>query len=191
MKIKKLLGLLLATVSPLLLQAQTTESFTFTTNRLVPDGNFSGLNDVRTVASAVGKISSLQVRLKVTGEFNGDLYAYLRNTNGFVVLLNRVGRIAANPGGYADSGFDVTFQAGAPNGDIHVYQNVVTPADGAPLTGIWQPDGAQPGPDQCHGQFNALHFADEFQRFQRRGRMDALSRRPRIRRYQHAHGMGT
>jgi subtilisin-like proprotein convertase family protein len=141
MKIKKLLGLLLATVSPLLLQAQTTESFTFTTNRLVPDGNFSGLNDVRTVASAVGKISSLQVRLKVTGEFNGDLYAYLRNTNGFVVLLNRVGRIAANPGGYADSGFDVTFQAGAPNGDIHVYQNVVTPADGAPLTGIWQPDG--------------------------------------------------
>src|ERR1017187_8492662 len=102
--LKAILMVLLAAVSPLLLQAQTTESFTFTTNRLVPDGNFSGLSDVRTVTSAVGNISSLKVRLKVTGEFNGDLYAYLRNTNGFVVLLNRVGKTTANPYGYGDSG---------------------------------------------------------------------------------------
>jgi subtilisin-like proprotein convertase family protein len=141
-KIKAIILLvLLAAVSPLLLQAQTTESFTFTTNRLVPDGNLSGMSDVRNVTSAVGKISSLQVRLKVTGEFNGDLYAYLRNTNGFVVLLNRVGKTVSNPYGYGDSGFNVTFQTGAANGDIHLYQNVTNPADGSPLTGIWQPDG--------------------------------------------------
>jgi subtilisin-like proprotein convertase family protein len=137
----KILLVLLAAVSPLLLQAQTTESFTFTTNRLVPDGDLSGLSDVRMINTAVGNISSLQVRLKVTGEFNGDLYAYLRNTNGFVVLLNRVGKTVANPYGYGDSGFNVTFQAGAANGDIHTYQNVTNPAAGAPLFGIWQPDG--------------------------------------------------
>jgi subtilisin-like proprotein convertase family protein len=141
-----ILLVLLAAVSPLLLQAQTTESFTFTTNLLVPDGNLSGLSDVRNVNSAIGNVSSLQVRLKITGEFNGDLYAYLRNTNGFVVLLNRVGKTVANSYGYGDSGFDVTFQAGASNGDIHVYQNITTPAAGSPLTGIWQPDGRNVDP---------------------------------------------
>jgi len=139
--IKLILLVLLAAVSPRLLQAQTLETYTFTTNRLVPDGNLSGLSDVRNVNSAIGNISSLQVRLKVTGEYNGDLYAYLRHTNGYVVLLNRVGKTAANPSGYGGSGFDVTFAAGAPNGDIHVYQNTVVPAAGLPLTGIWDVDG--------------------------------------------------
>jgi subtilisin-like proprotein convertase family protein len=141
-KIKTIILLvLLAAVSPLLLQAQTLESFNFTTNRLVPDGDLSGMSDVRNVTSAVGNISSLTVHLKVTGEFNGDLYAYLRHTNGFVVLLNRVGKTASDTYGYGDSGFDVTFQSGAPNGDMHVYQNVLTPAAGSPLTGIWDVDG--------------------------------------------------
>ncbi len=139
--LKQILLVLLAAVSPLMLRAQTTESFTFTTNRFVPDGDLSGLSDVQTVTSAVGRISSLQVRLKVTGEYNGDLYAYLRNTNGFVVLLNRVGKTVSNPYGYGDSGFDVAFQAGAPNGDIHIYQNITNPAAGSPLTGIWDVDG--------------------------------------------------
>src|SRR6185369_2894213 len=110
-----ILLVLLAAVSPRLLQAQTTESFTFVTNRLVPDGNFSGLSDVRNVTTAVGNISSLNVRLKVAGEYNGDLYAYLRHTNGFVVLLNRVGKTASDSFGYGDSGFDVTFAASAAN----------------------------------------------------------------------------
>jgi subtilisin-like proprotein convertase family protein len=136
-----LLLMFLMVLSPRLLPAQTTESYTFTTNRLVPDGNLSGLIDGEYVSSAIGAISSVQVRLKVTGEFNGDLYAYLRNTNGFVVLLNRGGATTSNPSGYGDSGFNVTFQAAAANGDIHVYQNVTNPAAGSPLAGFWQPDG--------------------------------------------------
>lgn len=132
---------LLAAVSPPWLHAQTTESFTFTTNRFVPDGNAAGLSDVRNVYSAVGTISSLKVGLKITGEFNGDLYGYLRHSSGFVVLLNRAGKTASDNYGYGGSGFDVTFQTGAANGDIHVYQNVITPADGSPLTGIWEVDG--------------------------------------------------
>lgn len=145
LKVTILLALLGAVVPPLL-QAQTTESYTFTTNRLVPDGNASGLSDVRNLNSAIGIISSVQVRLKITGEFNGDLYGYLRHTNGFTVLLNRPGKTASDSYGYPDSGFNVTFQTGATNGDIHLYQNVTTPADGSPLTGTWEPDGRNVDP---------------------------------------------
>ena len=151
MKIFKTVALLalLVTMAPLL-QAQITESFTFTTNRVVPDGNAAGLSDVQTLGSAIGTITSMKVRLKIVGEFNGDLYGYLRQdtatSSNRCVLLNRSGKTATNPYGYADSGFDITFQDGATNGDVHVYQNVTTPAAGFPLTGTWQPDGRRVDP---------------------------------------------
>lgn len=132
------LALFAAMAAPI--QAQTTESFTFTTNRPVPDGNLSGLADMETVNSSIGNITSLTVRLKIVGQFNGDLYGYLRHSSGFTILLNRPGKTATNPFGYADSGFDISLQDTATNGDIHVYQNVMTPPAGSPLTGIWQPD---------------------------------------------------
>ena len=169
-----LLLVLLAALSPQLLLAQTTESFTFTTNSVVPQGNFSGITDARTVATAVGYISSLKVRLAITGDFNGDLYAYLRNSSGYVVLLNRVGVTAANPNGYGDSGFNVTFQAGAGNGDIHLYQNVTTPAAGSPLTGLWDVDGRNADPltvtdastrSTSLTNFNGLNGADTWTLF--------------------------
>lgn len=149
MKIVKawILSVLLTLAATARLQAQTTESFTFTTNRLVPDGNPSGLSDAQAVDSTIASITSLKVRLKITGEFNGDLYVYLRHSSGFSVLLNRPGKTGTNALGYADSGFDITLQDGAANGDLHVYQNVVTPPDGSPLTGIWQPDGRNIDPE--------------------------------------------
>jgi hypothetical protein len=146
-KLKVILLVLLAVMTTALVQAQTTESFTFTTNRVVPDGSASGLSDVRSVNSAIGNITSLKVRLKVTGEFNGDLYGYLRHSSGFTVLINRPGKTATNAFGYGDSGFNITFQDGAVNGNLHTYQNVITPPDGSPLTGIWQPDGRNVDPD--------------------------------------------
>jgi subtilisin-like proprotein convertase family protein len=105
------------------------------------------LADVRNVSSTIGTITSLKVRLKITGEYNGDLYGYLRHSNGFTVLLNRPGKNTATGTGYSDSGFDVTFETGAGNGDIHTYQDVTTPAAGAPLTGIWEPDARHADPD--------------------------------------------
>jgi subtilisin-like proprotein convertase family protein len=144
-----LLTLLLGWAAAPIVRAQTTESFTYTTNRLVPDGNASGLHDVRVSSSAIGAISSLKVRLKIAGEFNGDMYAYLRHVQNGVtnisVLLNRSGATSTNPAGYAGSGFNVTFQDAAANGDIHLYQNVTNAA--SPLLGFWQPDGrtADPG----------------------------------------------
>ena len=136
-----LLLLLLGAAWPPLLHAQFTESYTFTTNRLVPDGDAAGISDVQTVSSSLSTITALKVRLKIIGDYNGDLYAYLRHANGFTVLLNRPGKTTNNPEGYADSGCDVTFQDGAANGDVHLYQAVLTPNPGAPLTGVWQPDG--------------------------------------------------
>lgn len=136
-----ILWLLLGSALPPPLWAQLTESYTFTTNRLVPDGNAAGISDVHNVSSGLATIASLQVRLTVIGDFNGDLYAYLRHSNGFAVLLNRAGATADNPDGYADSGFDVTFQDGSANGDVHLYQAVLVPAPGSPLAGAWQPDG--------------------------------------------------
>jgi subtilisin-like proprotein convertase family protein len=154
------------------LDAQVVETHGFTNLfRAIPDGNTAGLSDGRNLASAIGAITAVKVRLKVTGEFNGDLYAYLRHTNGFVVLLNRPGRTASNSAGYADSGLDVTFQDGAPNGDVHLYQDVTGPADGSPLTGAWAPDGRAVDPgDVTDGSerstsltnFNGLNAAGEW-----------------------------
>jgi subtilisin-like proprotein convertase family protein len=136
-----ILLLLLGAALPPLLHAQFTESYTFTTNRLVPDGDAAGISDVQGVSSGLRTITSLNVRLKIIGDFNGDLYAYLRHANGFTVLLNRPGKTTNNPDGYADSGCEVTFQDAAANGDVHLYQAVLTPNPGSPLTGFWQPDG--------------------------------------------------
>ena len=139
---------LIGLAAPPILRAQTIESYTFTTNRAVPDGRASGLHDVRNINSTIGMIGSVKVRLKIDGEFNGDLYGYLRHVqNGatnFCVLLNRAGRTATDSAGYADEGFNVTFEDGAPNGDIHLYRDVTIPA--SPLTGIWRPDGRTADP---------------------------------------------
>jgi subtilisin-like proprotein convertase family protein len=143
---------LLLTSGGLPLQAQITETNSFTNlNQAIPDGNSSGLHDVRTISSAIPQLSSVWLRLRVTGEFNGDLYAYLRHIRGgatnFCVLLNRVGRTATNSAGYADAGLDVAFDEAAAAGDIHLYRMVTNLPAGTPLSGIWQPDGRRVDPE--------------------------------------------
>ena len=138
--------LVLLTLAQARVQGQAIETHTFTTNRVVPDGNAAGLSDVRNVNSSITLISSVKVRLKVASEYGGDLYGYVRHSSGFAVLLNRPGKSVANPVGYADHGFDITFQTGAPNGDIHAYQTITTPSPGTPLTGTWEPDGRTADP---------------------------------------------
>lgn len=125
-------------------QVRETNSFS-AINAMVPDGNASGLSDVRVISSSISELASVRVKLKITGEFNGDLYGYLRqitpHATNFCILLNRPGRTASDSFGYDDMGLDVTFDDAAPQGDIHVYRNVVTPVFGSPLTGTWEPDG--------------------------------------------------
>jgi hypothetical protein len=134
------------------LRAQITKTNSFTNlNKVIPDGNSSGLHDVRTISSTIPQLSSVRLKLRVTGEFNGDLYGYLRHirsgTTNFCVLLNRVGRTATNSAGYADAGLDVLLDDAAPLGDIHMYRTVTNLPAGTPLSGAWQPDGRRVDPE--------------------------------------------
>jgi hypothetical protein len=141
---------LLLLVSILRVDGQIIESHIFSgLNRNIPDGSAVGLSDVRSVTSAVVNVSSVQVKLYIAGQFNGDLYGYVRHVGAtctnFCVLLNRPGRTAINPFGYQDDGFDITFDNGAEN-DVHNYELTATVPVGLPLTGIWKPDGRAADP---------------------------------------------
>jgi subtilisin-like proprotein convertase family protein len=112
----------------------------------IPDGSPSGLANVQDVSSVITQIDSVKVTLNVTGDFNGDLYAYLQHGSGLAILLNRPGRTAGNLFGYDDGGFDVTLDDFAAE-DVHTYQEQTTPGSGNPLTGTWIPDGRAMDPD--------------------------------------------
>ncbi len=118
----------------------------------VPDGDAAGVADTQIISTPFTQITSLTLMLTITGRddfdpFNGDLYATLVHGAGYAVLLNRPGRTAAHPFGNPDNGMSVTFNDFAALGNIHGYADVVSPAPGSPLTGIWMPDGraADPG----------------------------------------------
>jgi len=136
---------LFAITTELSVHAQLSQTNAFSVNQSVPDGNASGLSDRQVVSSSITELSRVRVKLRIAGEFNGDLYGYVRQitstkTN-FCILLNRPGRTTSDPFGYEDMGLDVSFDDAASNGDIHRYQGVITPAFGSPLVGNWQPDG--------------------------------------------------
>ena len=150
-RLKYLVLALIVTLVRNITSAAPTEQYNFTgLNVPVPDGNGSGMSDVRTLSSSIRSITGLRVTLNIAGEFNGDLYGYLRHVQGgttnFCVLLNRPGRTLANPAGYADSGLNVAFDDAALAGNIHLYGTVSNVAPGQPLTGSWQPDGRKVDP---------------------------------------------
>ena len=132
----------------------TAATFVFNPNVPIPDNSILGLANTQTISLPAGFITDVKLSLNIAGTpnasnaFNGDFYAYLQHGSGFSVLLNRTGRTAANPFGYFDSGFDVTFDDAALNGDIHSYRDLVNPGGGA-LTGIWQPDGRTTNPNSA------------------------------------------
>ena len=134
--------------------SEAVASFVFNPNLAIPDNSILGVADTQTISMPAGIITGVKLSLNIVGTplasnaFNGDFYAYLQHASGFAVLLNRTGRTASNPFGYGDSGFDVTFDDAAVNGDIHSYRDLVNPAGGA-LTGIWQPDGRVTNPNNA------------------------------------------
>jgi hypothetical protein len=108
---------------------------TFANTGIVPDNNYSGWADSRSVTAPAGTLQSVGVNLHLTGGWNGDLYAYLvNNTGGFSVLLDRIG---TGPFGNSNPGMTVTLTPeailfGANQGNIGTY-------NGNP-TGTWNPD---------------------------------------------------
>lgn len=107
----------------------------FANGGIVPDNNFSGWTDSRTISTApVGTLSSVAVNLVISGGWNGDLYAYLVNGSGFTVLLDHIGTGAY---GNAGNGFDVQLSDSGSAG-LGSYM-----ANGSgTVTGTWQADGA-------------------------------------------------
>lgn len=117
----------------------TNWSSDFMNGTLIPDNNFSGWSDERTVETIpAGAFTSLSVDLEITGGWNGDLYAYLVHDSGFCVLLDRVGTGESGVGayGYGDSGMDVTLVASGTS--IHQYGGSSTFS--APPTSTWMTD---------------------------------------------------
>ena len=115
-----------------------------TLNAAIPDGNVNGYQNTLTLSghgSDENVITDVNVKLNISGGFNGDLYVYLSHSSGFSVLLNRAGRTAFNTFGYGDAGFNITLddQTGT---DIHAYGG----NGGNQLTGTWQPDARNMDP---------------------------------------------
>jgi subtilisin-like proprotein convertase family protein len=127
----------------------TTFTSGFQNSGNIPDGSTIGLADSRTLTGIpFNSIADVNVRLNISGGWNGDLYAYLTHSSGFTVLLNRVGRSGTSSFGYGNSGMNVTFdeQAGQ-TADFHFYQTVAG-FNAAMLQGGtgWRPDGRNVSP---------------------------------------------
>ncbi len=128
--------------------ATVINTFNFTAGQAVPDNNASGLLQIGSVSLAsIPAVQEIRVGLDISGNFNGDLYAYLQKDGAQSILLNRVGRGSFNSFGYSDAGFNVTFSDSAA-ADIHGYRTSSNPLT-SPLTGTWQPDGRTVAPDDA------------------------------------------
>ncbi len=106
---------------------------------VVPDNNFSGWSDSRSVSTMpAGTFVGLTVDLQLTGGWNGDLYAYLVHSTGFSVLLDRVGVGVSGVSafGYGDAGMNVNLAA--TGSSIHSYGGGNTFS--ASPTGSWLTD---------------------------------------------------
>jgi len=133
--------------------AQTTTSYTFSSGALIPDGSLSGLALSTNLAGiSPGTITNVDVRLNISGGFNGDLYAFLTGPNGgFAVLLNRSGvSNNASAFGYGDSGFNITLSGSGAN-NIQYYQSFG--GGGSPVTGTWLPSGINIDPQSAPSAF--------------------------------------
>lgn len=119
----------------------------------LPDNDSSGWAYTFTSSVPDAPVSDVNVTLKLTGGFNGDLYAYLVHGSGQAVLLNRAGRDTGMLYGYPDTGFSVTLDDEAPlvggitAPDLHLYETLSPVFDiGGGLTGLWQPDARTADP---------------------------------------------
>lgn len=147
--------LLAAGLVPARGQIYHTNNFSFTVGTLIPDGDPNGLANNQVLGGMVDSIYSVTVGLNISGGFNGDLYAYLRLGDASSILLNRTGLGVANPNGYANTGFNVTFTPTATD-NIHFYQDLTYTLNGSgQLTDIWQPDGRAIDPGSAPALFDS------------------------------------
>lgn len=138
----------------------TTLEYDFNVGMGVPDNDLSGLADTRNLVSDITSITDVRVIMNVTGGYIGDFYVYLAHDGAIAVLLNRAGRSATDPFGYADSGFSITFDDNA-GADVHNYKSGLTAGAGI-LTGVWQPDARNVLPGSSDIQTPRSAFLSSF-----------------------------
>jgi hypothetical protein len=110
----------------------------------IPDMANPPLVFSQTIAnSSISSLTRVEVRLLLLGDpvgqgFASDMVVTLnQNLSQTATLLNRVGLSTSDPVGGGYDGWDVTFNDGAANGDVHTQTSVTSGV----LTGNWQPDG--------------------------------------------------
>ena len=151
--IKPLVPLVL--LASLLGSAPAAVVFNWTGPQTIFDNDASGVSFNFTVSDYPVAITEVSLALDISGGFNGDLYAYLSHGDGFAVLLNRVGRTAANELGYSNPGLAVTLSGSALT-DLHLYQaNSPSYNGNGQLTGLWGADGRDLDPDSSGAAFDA------------------------------------
>ena len=107
----------------------------FSVGAAIPDGSLAGYATSQTFTGldAAG-INQVDVRLDISGGFNGDLYGYLvlqsaDNSTTTSILLNRVGRNDASSYGYSTSGFSTVTLSGDTGLSSNIH-DVATPGAG-------------------------------------------------------------
>jgi len=155
MKHNSILTALLLATAPVWGQTVSTRS-TNSTAGSIPDGNPVGLPEQINVSGVGGTVTNnMLVKLDITGGFNGDLYAYLMDPAGqMVVLFNRPGLDGSNPFGYSDAGFNITLSGTATN-NVHFYQANTYSIAGNQLTGTYAADGRNIDPQTAGSVFGS------------------------------------
>jgi len=138
---KKILSLAPFALAPLASATVISSTYTsgFENSGDITDGSLAPWSDTRSLSIPSGQtLSSVGVRLNITGGLTGDLYGYLSHDGVQVALLNRPGVGTGSAFGYADAGLDVTFSDAASD-NIHTYKTVA----GYSISGgaAWKPDG--------------------------------------------------
>jgi subtilisin-like proprotein convertase family protein len=134
-----LFAVLLAVASPFAEARAGTVSTNWSGGQAIPDNDPDGVAFAFNLSVPEPDIiTNVTVDLNISGGWNGDLYAYLSHGSGFVVLLNRIGSTASNPGGSGVSGMNVELS------DSYLTDVHLSPAN--PLTGDYAPDGRNVSP---------------------------------------------
>lgn len=123
----------------------------------IPDNDPNGVAYNFNLSDPATVIQNVSVTFNLSGGYNGDLYATLSQGTGggFSVLLNRVGVTAADPVGYANTGFAVTL-SGSGLADVHNYQSLGAAYNGGgQLTGTWAADGRNIDPASSGSAFDS------------------------------------
>lgn len=115
-----------------------------TLNTAIPDNNLTGISSTIEISSAhFAIVTDVNVRLNISGGYNGDLYVYLTHDGATAILLNRIGTTGAGgvqgTYGYSGAGMNAWIDDSAP--DVH------TTAGNGFLWGTYGADGRNASPD--------------------------------------------